>query len=175
MFIYVSTSWHKFILVYLWIKCLCTVKRFINLYFKNQCVIKLNASFVMRSNLVSPQAWLVVKLVDQLRIWLKGLISRLGLLQLRVPVALVPDDRTNSSNFPNKTIPITTINTDWNIWWHYYMLYVLFFQREHKHIFAFNDFPPHWFDTSTQNPSSSKRRTYTFYIVNIIAADVLAT
>ena len=34
--------------------------------------------------------------------------------------------------------------------------------------------PPRWYDTGSWNPSSSKTRTYLFYIVNIMAADVLA-
>ena len=32
---------------------------------------------------------------------------------------------------------------------------------------------PDWYDTGTQNPSSSKTRIYIFYIANIVAADVL--
>ena len=35
--------------------------------------------------------------------------------------------------------------------------------------------PPHWHDTGSWNPSSSKIITYLFYIVNIMDADVLAT
>ena len=35
--------------------------------------------------------------------------------------------------------------------------------------------PPHWHDTGSWIPSSSKTRTYLFYIVNIIDADVLTT
>ena len=34
---------------------------------------------------------------------------------------------------------------------------------------------PHWHDTGSWNPFSSKTRTYLFYIVNIMVADVLAT
>ena len=50
-----------------------------------------------------------------------------------------------------------------------------FFRGSIKHIFTFYVIPPHWYDIGTSNPSSSKRRTYVFYIVNIMAADVLAT
>ena len=35
--------------------------------------------------------------------------------------------------------------------------------------------PPHWHNTGSRNPSSCKTRTYLFYIVNIMGADVLAT
>ena len=35
--------------------------------------------------------------------------------------------------------------------------------------------PPHWHDTGSWNPSSSRTRTYIFYTVNIMGADVLAT
>ena len=48
-----------------------------------------------------------------------------------------------------------------------------FFRGSIKHIFTFYVIPPHWYDTGTSTPSSSKRRTYIFYIVNIMAADVL--
>ena len=49
-----------------------------------------------------------------------------------------------------------------------------FFQREHKHIFTFCVISPHWYHAGSWNPSSNKTRTYLFYIVNIMAADVLA-
>ena len=51
----------------------------------------------------------------------------------------------------------------------------LYVQREHRHIFTFYVITPHWYDTCTENPSSSKTKTYVFYIVYIMAADVLAT
>ena len=54
-------------------------------------------------------------------------------------------------------------------------LYAKFLQREQKHIFTFYVIPPCWHDTGNWNPSLSKTRTYLFYIVNIMAADVLAT
>ena len=50
-----------------------------------------------------------------------------------------------------------------------------FLQREHKHIFTFYVIPPYWYGKDTENASSSKTRIYIFYIVNIMAADVLAT
>ena len=50
-----------------------------------------------------------------------------------------------------------------------------FLQREHKHIFTFCVISPNWYDAGSWNPSSNKTRTYLFYIVNIMAADVLAT
>ena len=49
---------------------------------------------------------------------------------------------------------------------------------EYKHIFTFYVITPHWYDTDTYhayNPSLIKTRTYIFYIVNFMAADVLAT
>ena len=50
------------------------------------------------------------------------------------------------------------------------------FLRENiKHIFTFHVIPLHWYDTGGWNPSSNKTRTYPFYIVNIMAAGVLAT
>ena len=61
-------------------------------------------------------------------------------------------------------------------------------QKEPKHIlFRFMEwaktcicsffyiFPPYWYDTDSLNHPSSKTRTYLFYIVNIMGADVLAT
>ena len=42
-------------------------------------------------------------------------------------------------------------------------------------VFTFKVIPPHWHDTGSWNPSSSKTRTYIFYIVNIMAADDLVT
>ena len=50
-----------------------------------------------------------------------------------------------------------------------------FFQREQKHVFTFYVITPHWYDTGTYYPSSSKTSTYIFNTVNIIAADGLAT
>ena len=49
------------------------------------------------------------------------------------------------------------------------------FRGNIKHIFTFYVIPPHWYDTGTSNPFSSKQRAYIFYIVNIMAVDVLAT
>ena len=54
-------------------------------------------------------------------------------------------------------------------------LYLIFFQREHKHTFTYCVISPHWYDACSWNPHSNKTRTYLFYIVNIMAADVLAT
>ena len=54
-------------------------------------------------------------------------------------------------------------------------LYVLNSSSGAKHITTFHIIPPHWYDTGSWNPSSSKTRTYLFYIVNIMVADVLAT
>ena len=58
--------------------------------------------------------------------------------------------------------------------WIILTLYVLKFQREHKHIFPYCVISPHLYDAGSY-PSSNKTRTYLFYIVNIMAADVLAT
>ena len=49
-----------------------------------------------------------------------------------------------------------------------------FFRGNIKHIFTFHVISPHWYDAGSLNPSSNKTRTYLFYIVNIMAADVLA-
>ena len=54
-------------------------------------------------------------------------------------------------------------------------LHAKFFQREQKHAFTFYVITPHWYDTGTWNPSSSKGRTYLFYKVNIMGAVVLTT
>ena len=55
-------------------------------------------------------------------------------------------------------------------------LHAKLFGGEHNHIFThFCVISPHWYDTGSWNPSSNKTRTYLFYIVNIMAADVLAT
>ena len=50
-----------------------------------------------------------------------------------------------------------------------------FFRWNIKYIFTFYAIPPHWYSTGGWNPSSNKTRTYPFYIVNIMAAVVLAT
>ena len=50
-----------------------------------------------------------------------------------------------------------------------------FFRGNIKHIFTFYVIPPHWYDTGGWNPSSNKTRTYPFYIINVMAAGVLAT
>ena len=50
-----------------------------------------------------------------------------------------------------------------------------FFRGNIKHIFIFHVTPLHWYDTGGWDPSSNKPRTYPFYIVNIMAAGVLAT
>ena len=49
------------------------------------------------------------------------------------------------------------------------------FRGNIKHIFTFHVIPLHWYDSGGWNPSSNKTRTYPFYIVNIMAAGVLAT
>ena len=53
--------------------------------------------------------------------------------------------------------------------------YVLNFSEGTKHIFIFYVTPPHWHVTVSWNPSSCKTRIYSFYIVNIMGSDVLAT
>ena len=53
-------------------------------------------------------------------------------------------------------------------------LYVLNFRRKHK-IFTFHVIPSHWYDTGSWNYSSRKTGTYIFYIISIMAADILAT
>ena len=49
-------------------------------------------------------------------------------------------------------------------------LYVLNFSEGTKNIFIFYVISPHWQNTCSWKPSSSKTRTYLFYIVNIIWA-----
>ena len=49
------------------------------------------------------------------------------------------------------------------------------FERKHKHVFTFDVIPPHWHDADSLIPYSCKPRTYLIYIVNIMAADDLAT
>ena len=51
----------------------------------------------------------------------------------------------------------------------------LYFQIEHKHVFTFCVISPNWNGAGSWNPSSNKTNTYLFYIVNIMAADILAT
>ena len=50
-----------------------------------------------------------------------------------------------------------------------------FFQRNHKHVFTFYVIPPRWHAKDNWNPSPYKTRTYLFYIVNTMVADVLVT
>ena len=54
-------------------------------------------------------------------------------------------------------------------------LHAKFFRGNIKHIFTFYVIPPHWYDTGGWNPSSSKKRTHPFHIVNIMAVGVLET
>ena len=54
-------------------------------------------------------------------------------------------------------------------------LHAKFFQREQNHILTFYVIPPIWHGTGSWNPSSSKTRTYLFYIINIMGADAMAT
>ena len=45
----------------------------------------------------------------------------------------------------------------------------------HKYVFIFYVIPLHWYTTDSYNMSSYDTRTYLFYTVNIMVADVLAT
>ena len=54
-------------------------------------------------------------------------------------------------------------------------LYMLNFSEGTKTYFYIYVLLPHWHDTGSWNPSSSKTGTYLFYIVMIMGADVLAT
>ena len=54
-------------------------------------------------------------------------------------------------------------------------LYKLNFSEGTKHICTFYEIPPHCHDTGIWNPSSSRARTYLFYIVNIMVADIVTT
>ena len=57
-------------------------------------------------------------------------------------------------------------------------LHARFFRDNKKsYVFTFHVIPPHWHDTGSWNPSSSKTRTYHVlsYIVIIMDADVLVT
>ena len=52
-------------------------------------------------------------------------------------------------------------------------LNVQIFQSKHKQVFTFYAIPPHWHAIDNWSPSLYKTRTYQFYIINIMAADVL--
>ena len=54
-------------------------------------------------------------------------------------------------------------------------LHAKFVRGNIKHIFTFHVIPLHWYDTDGVNLSSNKPRTYSFYIINIMAPGVLAT
>ena len=56
-----------------------------------------------------------------------------------------------------------------------FTLYILKLKKKHKHLFTISIIPPHWHDTGSYNPFSWKTRTGPFYIINIMAANVLAT
>ena len=49
------------------------------------------------------------------------------------------------------------------------------FRENIKHVFTSHVIPLHWYDTGGWNPSLNKTRTHPFYLVNIMAAGVLAT
>ena len=49
------------------------------------------------------------------------------------------------------------------------------FHSQPRHKLTFHVIPPHWHDTGSSNPSSSKTITYLFHIINVMADDVLAT
>ena len=55
------------------------------------------------------------------------------------------------------------------------ILYMLNFSEVTIHISTFYVIPSHWHDRKSWNPSWSKTKTYQFYRINIVAADVLAT
>ena len=76
----------------------------------------------------------------------------------------------------------------WNIWFRlsyiamnlsnalgFLSFYVLNFQTEQKHTYAFYIIPPHWDGRGRWNQFLCNSRTHLFYIVNIMGADVLAT
>ena len=56
-----------------------------------------------------------------------------------------------------------------------YLHFHAYFSGEQKHICTFYVISLNWHDTGSWNSSSSKTRTYLFYLVNIMGADVLAT
>ena len=49
------------------------------------------------------------------------------------------------------------------------------YQKIYKHVFIIYIIPPQWVNTDGWAPSPGKTRTYLLYILNIMAADVLAT
>ena len=67
---------------------------------------------------------------------------------------------------PRFTLPVS----EWLL-----TLYVLFFQWKHKHVFTFYVILPHWHAINSRNTSSCTTRSYRYYIINAIVADVLAT
>ena len=81
------------------------------------------------------------------------------------------------------SVVVITHHPTWSWLW-LYALYIIclfnplrakFFRPNIINIFTFYVIPTYWYDTGTQTPSSSKIRIYIFYIVNIMAANVLAT
>ena len=53
--------------------------------------------------------------------------------------------------------------------WRFHLaVYVLIFQRKHKHVFTSYVIPSNWHNTGSWNPSSCKTMTYPFYLVKII-------
>ena len=87
---------------------------------------------------------------------------------------LVITDSDNGMS-PTCTQPLSEQVLDFGAKYHYCNpLRAKFCWWNIKHIFTFYVIRPHWYDSGDWNPSSNKTRAYPFYIVNIIAADVLA-
>ena len=72
---------------------------------------------------------------------------------------------SNKVSYPGQEPPLSCFNNP---------LHAKMF-RGNIHIFTFYVISRHWYDAGSWNPFSSKTRTNLFYIVNIMAADVLAT
>ena len=89
-----------------------------------------------------------------------------------------PDSKIHGANMG----PTWVLSARWAPFWPHKPCYQGSFQREQKHIITSyvippqwhgNVIPPQWHGTGSGNPSSSKTRSYLFYIVNIMGADVL--
>ena len=57
----------------------------------------------------------------------------------------------------------------------FHPLRATFFHRKHRNVSTIYAIPPHWPETGGWNLSSCKTRTYLFYMMNCMGADVLAT
>ena len=83
-------------------------------------------------------------------------------------------DKSGDQSSTTTGIPRTTLEINQEIG-HTSCKLLTLYMLNFSEVITFYVIPPHWHNTGSWNPSWHKTRTFFFYIVNIIGADVLAT